>query len=217
MIAPMFELPPERLSLSGGIYIWRFPLESADDSVLSRDEVARAESYRSEQARATFVAGRSGVRRAGAVYSGTPAPDLLIASEGKPAFSNAPVCFNLSHTASTVIAAFSGAPVGIDLEACGRVRDFARLAARFFHPDEARAVAAAGDEGFFLQLWTAKEAMLKLTGEGIADGLADARPGMGGSGTLRGRAVHLLRFAFDDKIGALASFEPIEVKGWFQI
>jgi 4'-phosphopantetheinyl transferase len=213
----MFTSPPERLSFSEGIHIWRFHVESADESVLSENEIERAEAYRSAPARATFVAGRSGVRRAGAAYSGTPAADLLIESEGKPTFLNAPVSFNLSHSASTVIAAFSGAPLGIDLEVCGRVRDFAGLAARFFHPDEARAVAAVGDEKFFLRLWTAKEAMLKLTGEGIADGLVEARPGMGSPGTLRGRAVHLLRFAFDDMIGALASFEPIEVKGWFQI
>lgn len=216
MIAPVFEAPPERLSFSGGIHLWRFRLESADESVLSGDEIARAEAYRSAQARATFVAGRSGIRRAGAAYSGTPASELLIEAEGKPAFSNAQVCFNLSHTGSAVIAAFSGSPVGVDLETRGRARDFVGIAARYFHPDEALAVAKAGDEETFLQLWTAKEAMLKLTGEGIADGLTEARPGVDG-GMLRGRPVHLLRFGFDDQIGALASFEPIEVKGWFQI
>lgn len=64
--------------------------------------------------------------------------------------------------------------LGVDLE---RLRPRPRameLAERFFHPDEAGALAALPQEQrelAFLQLWCAKEAVLKAHGHGISFGL----------------------------------------------
>jgi phosphopantetheinyl transferase len=213
-----FSTAPGEMFLDGGIHVWRFACGSGDESLLSRNEATQAEKFQSATARATFVAGRSGVRRVASLYSRVPAAELLVETDanGKPFFSNAAVHFNLSHAGSTVVAAFSSSPVGIDIESRGRCRDFAGIARRFFHPDEARAVVQSGDDGDFLCLWTGKEAMLKLSGEGISGGLSDARPGDGGCGMLRGKSVRIAGFSFDDMVGTVATFEPTEVKGWFQ-
>jgi len=185
---------------------------------LSREETLLAAKFQSADARAAFIAGRSGVRRAASLYSGIPAGELLIeaGANGKPFFSNAGVHFNLSHTGSAVVAAFAGSAVGIDIEQRGRSRDFVGIARRFFCPSEADAISRSHDEEQFLRLWTAKEAMLKLSGEGISGGLSGARPGEEGSGLLGGKIVHTAGFSFANLVGAVASFHPFEVKGWFQ-
>ena len=204
--------------LNGGIHVWRFSLESLDEKLLSRDEFLRASKFQSADARATFIAGRSGVRRAASLYSGIPPGEFLLETDtnGKPFFANAEIEFNLSHTGSTVVAAFSDSPVGIDIESRGRGRDFVGIASRFFHSSEAAAISESRDEEQFLRLWTAKEAMLKLSGEGLSGGLPDARPGDRGIGSLRGKNVRTAGFFFENIIGTVASFQPVEVKGWFQ-
>ncbi len=217
MEAAFVKIPSGGCSFDGGIHVWRF-LEFIDESLLSRDEALRSAKFQSADARATFVAGRSGVRRAASLYSGIPAGELLIEidANGKPYFINAEIHFNLSHTGSAVVAAFADSAVGIDIESRGRCRDFIGIARRFFHPAEADAVSRSNDEEQFLRLWTAKEAMLKLSGEGLSGGLPDAKPGDGGRGSLRGNEVHTAGFFYGNIVGAVASFQPVEVKGWFQ-
>ena len=200
----------------GPVHVWRLVTEEA--GLLSDAERARSEKILSEPARAAFIAGRSGLRRIASLYTKIPARDLVLETDagGKPYFANAAIHFNLSHSGGTVAAAFSGSAVGIDIESRGRCRDFAGIANRFFHPAEAETILQSKDESQFLRLWTGKEAMLKLSGEGISGGLADARPGDKGTGSLRGNRVHLAGFSFENMVGAVASFQPFEVKGWFQ-
>jgi len=215
--AAFVKVPSDGCRLDGGIHVWRFPFDSSSGPLLSRDEALRAAKFQ-PPAKAAFVAGRSGVRRAASLYSGIPAGEILVETDanGKPYFSNAEIHFNLSHTGSTVVAAFSGSAVGIDIEPVGRGRDFVGIARRFFDPSEADAISRSHDEEQFLWLWTGKEAMLKLSGEGISGGLSGARPGERGSGSLGEKKVHTSGFFFGNIIGAVASFQPFEVKGWFQ-
>ena len=216
--AAFVKIPAGACRLDGGIHVWRFPFDSSGGARLSRDETLQAAKFQSADARAAFVAGRSGVRRAASLYSGIPVAELLIetAPDGKPFFSNAEIHFNLSHSGSTVVAAFSDLPVGIDIESRGRGRDFVGIARRFFDPSEADAISMSHDEVQFLRLWTGKEAMLKLSGDGISGGLSGARPSEGGIGSLGEKIVHTAEFFFENITGAVASFQPFEVKGWFQ-
>ncbi|MFZ4774476.1 MAG: 4'-phosphopantetheinyl transferase family protein [Terrimicrobiaceae bacterium] len=204
--------------LHGGIHVWRFFSAPDDEIFLSPEEAARAVKYQSTAARAAYLAGRAGLRRAAALYSKVPPQELRISIDGngKPFFENAGIHFNLSHSGSAIVGAFSEAPVGLDIESRGRCHDFVAIARRFFHPSEADSLAAAPDEEDFLRLWTGKEAMLKLSGEGLAGGLLEARPGERGIGTLGDREVHITRFSFENTVGSVASFQPAEVKGWFQ-
>ena len=213
--AAFVKAPSDVSCPADGIHVWRFPLDPLDESLLSQDERLRSARFLAAGARPAFVAGRSGVRRAASLYTKIPARELVWETDanGKPHFANAAIHFNLSHSGGTVVAAFAGSAVGIDIESRGRQRDFVGIARRFFHPAEA---AAVKDEEHFLRLWTGKEAMLKLSGEGISGGLADARPGDDGRGLLRGNRIHLIGFSFKNTVGAVASFQPVEVKGWFQ-
>jgi 4'-phosphopantetheinyl transferase len=69
------------------------------------------------------------------------------------------------------------ADVGIDLEVDDAGLDAVRLARDHFAPAEAALVAAVADariaRRLFLRLWCAKEAVLKASGRGIFDGLAE--------------------------------------------
>jgi phosphopantetheinyl transferase len=83
-------------------------------------------------------------------------------------------------------------------------------------------VAQAERKLTFLRYWVCKEAMVKLSGDGIYHGLrhtrvdlaADGRSG----GTYQGRKVFLWEFQpADDLVAALASWKPVEAKGFFRI
>jgi 4'-phosphopantetheinyl transferase len=65
-------------------------------------------------------------------------------------------------------------PIGVDLEKMRSMENAEQLAQRFFCASEyyllTQAIPEERDQLFF-QLWTAKEAYLKATGEGIGGGL----------------------------------------------
>ncbi len=210
---------PGEQPLNGGVHVWRITPNYSDAGLLTNLESEQASKFQSEVARATFISGRAGLRRIASGYTTVPAAELMmaVAPNGKPHFVNAEIQFNLSHSGSTVVAAICRSAVGIDIESRGRCKDFIGIADRFFHPSEAAAVSRSRDEEGFLRLWTGKEAMLKLSGEGLSGGLPDARPGDGDIGFLGGNMVYLTRFSFDLMIGAVATFDPVAVKGWFQL
>ncbi|MBQ8337921.1 MAG: 4'-phosphopantetheinyl transferase superfamily protein [Oscillospiraceae bacterium] len=86
---------------------------------------------------------------------------------GKPFIEGAPQ-FNLSHSGDYVVCAVDESPIGADIEKISRMREsvFARIAS----PRE-KERAAALTEGelpqYYCRVWTRKESLLKLTGEGI--------------------------------------------------
>lgn len=93
---------------------------------------------------------------------------------GKPvAFVGGKEIFvSISHSGDFVAAAVCDTPVGIDLEAKREIKpDFIK---KVLSEEELEFVKEGNDETTaFLKIWTAKEAYLKLTGEGLA-GLKDA-------------------------------------------
>ena len=87
---------------------------------------------------------------------------------GKPTIVGHPdIHFNLSHCREAAVCALSSQPVGIDVE---RIRRYDRHLIEYTMNDaEIRDIEAAPDPArHFIRLWTMKEAVLKLTGEGIA-------------------------------------------------
>lgn len=117
------------------------------------------------------------LRRVLAAYLGhaVDAADLHIGAYGKPALVEAGLQFNLSHSrGGAVVALAHGIELGVDLERAGRRRPHAELARRFFCAAEAQHIESLPDaarEAAFLRLWTAKEAVLKAIGRGLAFGL----------------------------------------------
>lgn len=94
--------------------------------------------------------------------------DWSVNENGKPYLPDRSAHFSLSHCNDMVVCAVSDAPVGIDLE---RIReDSARLAERFFAPDEKTLVSAGGDpDAEFCRIWTLKESYIKLRDMRLAD------------------------------------------------
>lgn len=91
--------------------------------------------------------------------------NLIKTGNGKPGFKAGPQ-FSVSHSGDYWLCAFNTDAVGVDLQqhtGCSRKK----IAGRFFHTDENRFIGDNPDR-FFL-VWTAKEAYVKLTGQGITD------------------------------------------------
>ncbi len=184
-----------------------------DVNFLNTSEKERYESYGMETVARVFLKGRSALRELGGFYTGnTPLFfDVEAGEGGKPYFHNwQDLHFNLSHSGEQLSLAFSSEPVGVDLERKERKGDFLELAKRFFHPEERARVESEGG-GVFLEIWTAKEAMLKLAGKGIAAGLEKTRVLENGEGFLESTRIFLHRFETEMCVGAVASFSPIRV------
>lgn len=104
--------------------------------------------------------------------------ELVEGVHGRPALGGVhdqSIGFNWSHSGSDALIAI-GRHVypGIDLEHLRQRPRVLDIAERFFTPAETaalRGLPEAGLAGAFLDLWTAKEAVLKATGRGIAFGL----------------------------------------------
>ena len=87
--------------------------------------------------------------------------ELYFEAGGKPLFLTGGLWFSISHSGGICAAAVSDCPVGVDVE---RVRPDYRpsLVERSLTPGERQRY-----DGDFTRLWTRKEAVVKLTGEGI--------------------------------------------------
>ncbi len=92
---------------------------------------------------------------------------------GKPLLANHPeIHFSLSHCRTAVACAVDSKPIGIDVESRGRYKE--TVARHVLSDEEMATVLDAEDRDCeFLKLWTCKEAVLKLTGEGVGGDMKD--------------------------------------------
>ena len=128
----------------------------------------------------TLAQGREPLRALLAAYLAiTPeAVELVDNGHGKPALAaglGSDLTFNWSHSGNQALIAIArGLELGVDVEHLRRKPRALEIAARYFTPVEARALATLeGDarQRAFIALWCAKEALLKAIGEGLAFGL----------------------------------------------
>ncbi len=102
-----------------------------------------------------------------AEYGIAEPPEFGYADGGKPFIAGRPdIHFSLSHCPAAALCAIGSEPVGADIE---RIRPFKeRLAERVLNAGELASVTAdPRPDVAFIRLWTMKESLLKLTGEGI--------------------------------------------------
>lgn len=113
-------------------------------------------------------------------YLGVPAANVqLEASEhGRPELTGSQrhaLSFNWSHSHDQALIAIArGVLPGIDLERLRPHPKAVPIARRYFSPDETEALESLPEgqrDRAFLELWTAKEAVLKALGRGLAFGL----------------------------------------------
>ncbi|MCF6766430.1 4'-phosphopantetheinyl transferase superfamily protein [Thiotrichales bacterium 19S3-7] len=85
--------------------------------------------------------------------------------------------FNISHSGNwLMMAVIENGKVGIDIEKLDDTRSNCAIAEAFFSQEEAiflNQLASLEQLAYFYLIWTLKEARLKCTGEGIANGLKE--------------------------------------------
>jgi 4'-phosphopantetheinyl transferase len=150
-------------------------------ATLSAEERQRAEQFRLEQARRRFVLTRAALRTLLGKQMGVPPREvpLVLGMHGKPRLADGACAvdwrFNVTHSGEIALIAMTiGCEVGVDIELVRPVRQAEHIARRYFHPRESAAVRAAASgqrDVTFLRIWTAKEAVLKALGKGIAGSL----------------------------------------------
>jgi 4'-phosphopantetheinyl transferase len=147
-------------------------------ALLDDRERARAASFVFAHDRDRFVRAHGYLRRRlGASLRLAPQDVLIVGEEGeKPFVEGREVSFSLSHSGShAVVAVTRGREIGVDLELVNggrglddQIEDLARMVFTAEEQDALQATPPASRVHRFLSYWTAKEARMKLTGEGMA-------------------------------------------------
>ncbi|HUY08521.1 MAG TPA: 4'-phosphopantetheinyl transferase superfamily protein [Candidatus Dormibacteraeota bacterium] len=168
---------------SDEVHLWKVALDFAPMAptavleTLSAEEHGHALRFRAEIDRTRYVVRRWWLRELLSAYVGTDPSELgfIRGPYGKPRLVVPDVGwlrFSLSHSAGVVaFAVATGREVGVDIE--WERRDFPvdQVAWKFFTDDErsrlGRSSSVERVEAFFA-LWTRKEALVKLTGRGLA-------------------------------------------------
>lgn len=106
-------------------------------------------------------------------YGITEKPFFEYGEHGKPFIVGHPeIHFNLSHCREAVVCYLSDRPVGVDVESMRRFSD--SLVSYTMNVQEQELIRQSDNPTLlFIRLWTMKEAVLKLTGEGIRNNIRD--------------------------------------------
>lgn len=144
-----------------------------DPGVLSGSELERAGRFRTAELRRRFVARRVTRRLILSMY-GDQRPQSLTFQEGrngKPALADARLHFSASASGEHAVVAVAAREIGVDVEVVRCLSDLERLIETICSaPERARLTECheAKRTHEFLQLWTIKEAAVKLSGDGLA-------------------------------------------------
>ncbi|WP_193163699.1 4'-phosphopantetheinyl transferase family protein [Microbulbifer hainanensis] len=165
---------------SSDISVYTYTLH--DDSGISIDDALscvndaerqRADRFHYARDRDYYLRGRGYLRRLLSWHLKTPPQRVpIVGAPGqKPALDNNPLYFNLSHSGHLAVCAISRSrPVGIDIELVDHAVPHDALCRKVFTPRECDALGACEETEAprrFFEYWTAKEALMKLTGLGI--------------------------------------------------
>lgn len=180
-----------------GIEIWRADVPSSPAAVealaatLTEDERETAARLGAGGPRERYVAGRAVLRsvlgaRLGILPEEVPLREGLGLRAELVMSGARPIHFSVSHSGAVVLVATGPGPVGVDLEGSRELRRALEVAARSFARSELELIArspAGARPRRFLEIWTAKEAVLKAAGPDHA-GLGDVEVSPGPDGAL---------------------------------
>ncbi len=178
-----WQAPPPRLRIADAeTHVWLVPAERSDPdaaALLSVTELERASRLRRGRSRIQYTATQCALHRllGGYLDLSPQSVELKRTGTGKPYVDprhGTTLGFNVSHSGRWALIAFArGREIGVDLEA-HRSLDAMSLARRFFCDSEALRLADTDEDlrsKRFFDLWTAKEALVKAMGIGIAGNL----------------------------------------------
>ncbi len=169
----------------GVVDIWLCKAETVKDkfgyfsTLLSAEEQARAQRFKLDIHRNRFIMSHGFKRSVLAKYLFIEPAHIQFQSgdKGKPSLVAAEdnqqdIKFNLSHTQDiTLLAVSRGTELGIDIEYMDRKTEWAEICQRFYTEPEKQALFALAKENqksAFYQLWTRKEAYMKVLGSGLS-------------------------------------------------
>lgn len=141
--------------------------ENALPPLLSASEHKRLSSIRSQSRRREYLLSRATIRHAlSDCFQHQPHEWMILDRLGAtPVISNLPAGFHvgLSHSKGFICFAISTCPLGIDLEAAYREKNYTALAQAFMNEAEQACLAAieSGQADYFYRVWSAKEAYYK--------------------------------------------------------
>jgi 4'-phosphopantetheinyl transferase len=163
-------------ALSAASWARRSPVEAAAELTADAVHVWWLDAAPHDRAPRALLASYAGV--------GPDALDWRVGAHGKPELAHGDLAFNLSHSGgSTLLAVARGTAVGVDLEHRRRVRRRQALLARCFSRAERERIERDPDpDAILLALWSAKEAVVKAIGRGIAYGLTRVELGLEADG-----------------------------------
>ncbi|MDD5265311.1 MAG: 4'-phosphopantetheinyl transferase superfamily protein [Candidatus Bipolaricaulis sp.] len=170
----------------GVVDVWRVPIPGPSEpstNMLSADEVGRLERRLSQTDRRRALAAWTARREILARYLGCAPRDVPLqrAEDGRPFLqtSGSTLDHSMAHSGDWMMLAVSRlGPVGLDLEQVDASLDVGRVAARFFAPEDAAAMAGlprSEQAAAFFRAWTEKEAYLKGIGGGVPSRLRSVR------------------------------------------
>lgn len=181
----VWEIPSTEVALGPDeVHVWCASLNVGQAtiqrlrSVLSADEIEKAERFYFQKDRTAFIVARGLLRRLLGHYLRREPRDMRFnySRYGKPAVDPSPyeseLQFNVSHSHQLALIIFAyGRLVGIDVEYMRKNVEYEELAPRFFSLAENVALNALPEaqkrEAFF-HCWTRKEAYIKARGEGLS-------------------------------------------------
>lgn len=158
--------------------IWLARIDTRGASVakwrryLSNDETARASEFHFREHQNAYVFCRGLLRLIVATHIALPPEEVQFGylPFGKPVVESDPgLHINIAHSGSLFACATTRlGPVGIDVELIRRLDDWSSIAERYFAAEELTELRGSRDPHHaFYSYWTAKEAFLKATGEGL--------------------------------------------------
>jgi 4'-phosphopantetheinyl transferase len=165
------------LTLAGAeLHLWSGTLDAdpAHESILTPDELARAQRYRLPLVRQRFIAGRAILRTILAPYLDIEPGDIVFhySQHGKPSLVDSRLRFNVSHSDNLLLIAVSWHhDLGVDVEYIRPMPDAATIAADYFSRAEYEQFSRLPDDQkpqAFFNCWTRKEAYIKACGAGFA-------------------------------------------------
>jgi len=210
------------LTIDTHVDVWRIkiadhlPFIAQLIKLLLPDEVKRAERYYQEKDRQRFIVSRGALRIILGRYLGQQPEEISfeIGSNKKPFIktTGATVNYNVSHSDDWVTIAISKGNVGIDTEKIDRSFAYQEILADNFSEQEISFINQNNPVEKFILLWTRKEAITKLTSQGLDERLKDI-PSLDGNYRVNSniinsfKAIKLLSFKLDSHNVATLAYE----------
>lgn len=162
------------------VHVWAASLDRAAasvralESLLSLQELSRAQRFRGDYDRRRYVVAHGILRRVLASYRQADPKSLrfTIGKNGKPALSDesgrTALRFNLSHTEDmALIAVTLGREIGVDVERVRPIAELDSIVESYFTSSEGntlRTLESTAKPAAFYRCWTRKESYAKATG-----------------------------------------------------